>query len=196
MVVMCLNDIWFSKQLWRNNCNKIWLNRNICFWHDFIRCHASGFFWWFQFQLIQSLICWFHLGLPQNWSRTHLAIIEKNSKRRHPTYQIIQTMRWVKTPSLNERPEKALRNSARKKPLRKSAREKALRKSARKKPLWKNARKKPLRKSARKEPPQKRPREKPLRKSARINLFKVTDTLELPLGSNMRRKRKPDLDIS
>ena len=44
MLVMCLNGIWFSKQLWRKNCNKIWLNRIIRFWYDFIRCHASGRF--------------------------------------------------------------------------------------------------------------------------------------------------------
>ena len=181
------------------------------------------FFYRFQFQLIQSLICWFPLGLPQNWSRTHLAIIEKNSKRRHPTYQILQTMRWVKTPTLNgrtekfpakQRTEKAPANERMKKAPTKErtgkarAKQRTEKASAKKrtgkvpakectvrapakeatgKAPAKECIEKPLRNSA---------GEKPLRKSARINLFKVTDTLELPLGSKMRRKRKPALDIS
>ena len=107
MVVMCLNDIWFSKQLWRNNCNKIWLNRIIRFWYDFIRCHASGrFFWWFQFQLIQSLICWIPLRLAQNWSRT-LALIEKNFKKEASNISIHSNDAMCRNSSLNERTEKA-----------------------------------------------------------------------------------------
>ena len=55
MLVMCLNGIWFSKQLRRKNFNKIWLNRIIRFWYDFIRCRASGrFFYDFNFS-------WFNL---------------------------------------------------------------------------------------------------------------------------------------
>ena len=107
MLVMCLNGIWFSKQLWRKNCNKIWLNRIIRFWYDFIRCHASGrFFWWFQFQLTQSLICWFPLRLAQNWSRT-LAIIEKKFKKEASDISIHSNDAMSQNSSLNERTEKA-----------------------------------------------------------------------------------------
>ena len=144
------------------------------------------FFWWFQFQLIQSLICWFPLRLAQNWSRS-LAIIEKNFKKEASNISIHSNDAMSRNSSLNERTEKAPAKQRSEKAPTKECTVRAPAKEATGKAPAKECTEKPLRNRSRK---------KPLWKSARINLFKVTDTLELPLGNNMRRKRMPALDIS